>query len=1761
MKKFIFLLLLTIIETLFAEVESGRYYDGDIHFGLPSWIQLSDISKDESIINVPFKDRPAIYAVGIKNFTFSDDGSEIDPQMKILIPESHSIDFLNKSYSYLTVHEDGRIEFGDSENDYDNRPYIKVATTVESHKNDIGKHVEWGFVSQKVDEELDNFIVVNLGPFVYPTVSYLEGNVGHSKRLCSIQILIYQDGEVQVQYWYHQPPSHDYGGPTYKFQTEWMTPVFFDGNESSIPDLKSPYAQRDVVPIYDGSGLRAGWIAKALNSDYDVDITESKRGAGLHVKMNSSHSDLGGIIAYDYSREHPVVGSFSGVSIKATNFSTENVDPIYCWYFDEYYDTYIARYNKTLPYGSNPVTLSSGNLYYPSLEISRSDYSYTWDAYMQNPQNKNKIVRTSETLDYISAPAFKFQRAIVGPTSKETIYDFYIREIRYNLTQPQSIQFLPARYKAKFHVANGNGGMVDFPQIVGVPDPDESYTKLYKLYFGQDINGSIIAAPGYLIAKISVRTSADETKEFVVYDNDKLILKNTQRLNFSVVKDRREIAVNGRMEKVSDVVLTVVYKKCETRELDYVVPAMVRTETYTAPTTSAENRTNASAQIMNAFGGVVQKQAKINGSEYSVYSEYSNGMGQPTRVPMTFVHKSESGDFEYVDMACEGCITAANAYYYKRPDGYQSTSSIDDIDRPDAENNAFTEVRYFNGNSKNSGATSASAGVAKRSFTFNEDSYAQEWEMPASSAFDYISHEKLDEGILLNVFKNRDNATTEKNFVLKIYRNAEGKFSQEIYNTKGQKESSWFYDGKQELVNVYEYDDFGNLVKSYNKDFSQISLISSYDAQGRVKSVQSNDRGLTQYRYDSKGHLRFVKTPLHGEGEFTAYFYDDFGRSIAVGEVSGMSSSTFDNPDVGNDALKGKVRYTSKTIYGKPRIEFLTGLGVDASLGQSILDKMTFIRADDIGAVVSFDENEKMVSVKLSEYNRIGEKKYQWIVLGLAGNNIAVQLSYDYNLSSELTRSVFSEWDGSDWIQVSTRTREYDSHGRLEKTMENGTVLAKYRYTPNGNVCEKMYYDKGSLVFRKVISRDVYDRPTKISYFDKEDGDRELYSTNLDFNSVESNQVKDISHVWNSMGGGSELSKNYNYEYDYSGRLTSVVGNLSGSYEYDALGRLVKKSEGDTTIGYLYQASNYRPTDIVVSGATMYRDAFLMYDAAGNVWLDKHNFIAYKNNKYGTPTKITKFVSNPSGVTLDMVNSAATELPNVEYSIDVAYDENGDRIWYSVNDNGADSKRSYTRVTLPGVGVYEAENTNGVKGPFKLVRQDLIAGGYRDAAGIARFPVLDAQGNVRSYAVKTGLKSAYDYYAYGTVDEIVAEGGDDNKRWQDKEFDGEHGKYYFGARYFDPFFGLWMSPDPAGQFANPYSYGGDPVNFVDPNGEFAISSILIGAAIGAIIGGTVAYSNCSGRDECGWEALKGAGVGGAAGAVGGAVGGAFSGVSASAAGASGLSVAASSGAAAGSAGTSAAFAGGAVNGAISGFASSAVTYSLTADSWNLGKFMFSSTYGALVGGLMGGLTDMFRYELSTEFQWQTHEKVLNYGYGKLEKYSPGTDYFENMYKNMADYVQNVEGMNFPIKFNNIDPKLDPKFALGRATRAAALENNSIQIDANTGIEFSYNYDSRNGLQLTRSFSASRFYSTIVHENGHLIDAAGALEGLYNDRSSKVYTLLASEYKQASDLATIELGAISKELNHKYWNYWSDNTQLYTKSRYLQHFISLYAYGY
>ena len=75
-----------------------------------------------------------------------------------------------------------------------------------------------------------------------------------------------------------------------------------------------------------------------------------------------------------------------------------------------------------------------------------------------------------------------------------------------------------------------------------------------------------------------------------------------------------------------------------------------------------------------------------------------------------------------------------------------------------------------------------------------------------------------------------------------------------------------------------------------------------------------------------------------------------------------------------------------------------------------------------------------------------------------------------------------------------------------------------------------------------------------------------------------------------------------------------------------------------------------------------------------------------------------------------------------------------------------------------------------------------------------------------------------------------------------KNLDDESGLYYFGARYYDPETGRFITKDPDGgdvtdpQSPNPYVYvKNNPLNLIDPDGQqVAEAAVIIGGGIGAI---------------------------------------------------------------------------------------------------------------------------------------------------------------------------------------------------------------------------------------------------------------------------------------------------------------------------------------
>ena len=136
-------------------------------------------------------------------------------------------------------------------------------------------------------------------------------------------------------------------------------------------------------------------------------------------------------------------------------------------------------------------------------------------------------------------------------------------------------------------------------------------------------------------------------------------------------------------------------------------------------------------------------------------------------------------------------------------------------------------------------------------------------------------------------------------------------------------------------------------------------------------------------------------------------------------------------------------------------------------------------------------------------------------------------------------------------------------------------------------------------------------------------------------------------------------------------------------------------------------------------------------------------------------------------------------------------------------------------------------------------------------------------------------------------------------RYRGYYYDTETGLYWVQTRYYNPDWCRWISPDSLSYLdtetphgLNLYLYcGNNPVNLYDPSGHLAITTILliIGAIIGASVGGVVAYdiaeeNGAEGWELAGWTILGVIGGGFAGGALGYGIGtlpavGAFAGTS------------------------------------------------------------------------------------------------------------------------------------------------------------------------------------------------------------------------------------------------------------------------------------------
>jgi RHS repeat-associated protein len=211
--------------------------------------------------------------------------------------------------------------------------------------------------------------------------------------------------------------------------------------------------------------------------------------------------------------------------------------------------------------------------------------------------------------------------------------------------------------------------------------------------------------------------------------------------------------------------------------------------------------------------------------------------------------------------------------------------------------------------------------------------------------------------------------------------------------------------------------------------------------------------------------------------------------------------------------------------------------------------------------------------------------------------------------------------------------------------------------------------------------------------------------------------------------------------------------------------------------------------------------------------------------------------------------------------------------------------------------------------------------------------------------------SVFDYGSYGDLRKLK-ENSDitATEKWTGKEHVEALGLYDFGARLYDPELALWLAPDAAGQYVNPYAYGADPINGVDPDGNWFWIDDAIASGLGAVAG-YVGYGVATGN-WLSWQALAAAGVGAAAGEgalyTGGATLSAFGAIGFTGAGAT----------------IAAGAVGGAVGGTISGFGNYSISAGASFDIGEAGKAAGFGAFTGFVGGAAGSGLSSFASTLT-----------------------------------------------------------------------------------------------------------------------------------------------------------------------------------------------------
>ncbi|MDF1552997.1 MAG: RHS repeat-associated core domain-containing protein [Deferrisomatales bacterium] len=581
-----------------------------------------------------------------------------------------------------------------------------------------------------------------------------------------------------------------------------------------------------------------------------------------------------------------------------------------------------------------------------------------------------------------------------------------------------------------------------------------------------------------------------------------------------------------------------------------------------------------------------------------------------------------------------------------------------------------------------------------------------------------------------------------------------------------------------------------------------LPTVFDYDLRGRLETVTVGSR-ITTFAYDTNGYLDYLVTP---DSKTIDYAYDVMGR-LREEVLPDTSVVQYDYDDNGNltvlttpktishgfdytandqgesytTPLSGSYAYTYDTERKLKTVTFPSGQGIANTYVDGILDNMvtpegTITYAHDCGGRIT-EAAQGTESVTLAFDGPLLTSDTR---MGLLNDSMTYGYNNDFHLTS-FTYAGGTEIFGYDLDGLLTSARGFtitrDLQNGLPEEVSDGTAAIARIFNGYGELDGQTWEVGGSGVYAwSVPQRDDAGRIQQ--------------------------RVETIA--------GETIT--WDYQYDLVGRLEKVWkdGVLVEEYGYDANGNRI--SETNILRGIAGRTTTHDDEDrIITAGTDVYE-------------FELDGFLTRKTTAEG----VTTYDYSSRGELLSV------SLPDGRI-IGYGHDPLGRRIAKRI-DGVIVEKYLWAGVNQKLLAIYDGSDGLVTRFTYADDRMPVSIA----SSGTTYYLAYDQVGSLRAVVDNAGtVVQRVDYDSFGNVITKTNPNFAIPLGFAGGLQDQDTGLARFGVRDYDPSVARWVAKDPigfAGNDVNLYGYVlGDPISFVDPDGEIGIIAGLVIA--GAISGG------------------------------------------------------------------------------------------------------------------------------------------------------------------------------------------------------------------------------------------------------------------------------------------------------------------------------------